>query len=234
MSMRNNKQSTPDQLALELPPAVSFAREDLIEGKANSLAIELIDAWPDWPGRVVILAGPVGCGKSHIGGVWAQMSGAQVMDINALTTLGDDRGNARTLLLENARAGAIDEVALFHVLNSKRAAGGDIMITSRTWPADWGISLADLNSRLRASQLVEIGEPDDDLLRGVLYKLFADRQIPVEPNVIEYLVVRMERSLEAANSIVVRLDGIGLARKRKITRQLAGEILNDMEAKLPG
>jgi len=52
--------------------------------------------------------------------------------------------------------------------------------------------------------------------------------------VIDFLVVRMERSLEAANNIVVRLDDAGLARQRKITRQLANEILSAMEAELPG
>lgn len=228
MSTKDTK-SPSTQLALELPPANSFAREDLVEGTANSLAIEMIDAWPDWPGQVVILAGPVGSGKSHVASVWAQNADAHCVNISQLSHLKKDKNNNRPLLLEDAGAGNIDETELFHVLNTKRSFEADIIITSRTWPADWRIELADLNSRLRAAQLVELGEPDDELLRGVLCKLFADHQLPVESNVVDYLVVRMERSLETASQIVSRLDALSLAKQRKITRQLAGEVLNAMD-----
>ncbi len=227
--MSTKEKSTSFQLPLALPPTRSYAREDLIEGAANALAVDLIDAWPDWPGPVVILAGPVGSGKSHIANVWAQNAGARVQDISQLHLLGEARDNSLPLLLENAERGRIDETALFHILNAKRSSKSAIIITSRTWPADWGIDLADLNSRLRAAQLVELGEPDDDLLRGVLYKLFADHQLPFDANVVDYLVVRMERSLETANHVVKQLDALSLAKRRKITRQLAGEVLLEME-----
>ena len=219
----------PGQLALDLPPTKSVARADLVVGVANSLAIDLIDAWPDWPGNTVVVAGPVGSGKSHIAAVWAQNSGARVVEISQLALLADDRDNDRPLLLENAGKDVIDETALFHILNAKRSQNAGIIITSRFWPSDWGIELADLASRLRAAQLVELGEPDDDLLRGVLCKLFADHQLPIEANVVDFLVVRMERSLESANQIVANLDALGLAKKRKITRRLAGEVLERIE-----
>jgi len=217
------------QLALDLPVDSSVAREDLVKGAANSIAVDLIDAWPNWPGSVVILAGPVGCGKSHIGGVWVNKSRARIIKMNDLGELGDDRENERALLLEDADGAVIEENELFHILNAKRGANASIIITSRTWPSDWNIELADLNSRLRAAQLVEIGEPDDELLRAVLYKLFADRQLQVDTSVVDYLVVRMERSLEASNQIVARIDKAALAQKRNITRKLVGEILADME-----
>ena len=224
-----SKTATGDQFALKLPVENSFAREDLIVGEANSLAVEMIDAWPDWPGLVVILAGPVGSGKSHIGKIWAAKSNARIVSMSKLGTLGNDRENDRPLLLEDVDGRQIDQTELFHILNAKRATGASIVITSRIWPSDWGINLPDLASRLRAAQLVELGEPDEELLRKVLYKLFADRQLPIEANVVDYLVVRMERSLEAANQLVAKLDELGLAKKRKITRQLAGEVLAGLE-----
>ncbi|MCF6320857.1 MAG: DnaA/Hda family protein [Rhizobiaceae bacterium] len=218
------------QLALDLPVEKSFAREDLVRGKANSTAVDLIDAWPNWPGSVVILAGPVGCGKSHIGGVWANKCEARILPMKAIGELSEDRENKRALLLEDADGSDIEENALFHILNAKRSANASIVITSRNWPSDWNIELADLSSRLRAAQLVEIGEPDDELLSAVLYKLFADRQLQVDLNVVEYLVVRMERSLEAANQIVARMDAVALAQKRNITRKLAAKILTEIES----
>jgi chromosomal replication initiation ATPase DnaA len=218
------------QMALELPVANFITRDDIIEGAANSIALEMIDGWPQWPGLVVVLAGPVGSGKTHITKVWANKANARVISMDELSRLGDDRANDRPLLLEDARPNNINETELFHILNAKRAANASIIITSRSWPNEWDIKLADLSSRLRAAQLAEIGEPDDELLRKVLYKLFGDRQLPIEPNVIDYMVVRMERSLEAACQIVARLDTKGLAQKRKITRQLAGEVLSGIES----
>ena len=231
MSGNKNKPSGKNarQLALDLPVSNYLTREDLVEGAANSLAIEMIDRWPKWPGNVVILAGPVGCGKSHLGAVWAKKADARCLAMNLLGELGEDRGNERPLLLEDACAGGIDETKLFHILNAKRSTNSSIIITSRSWPTEWGITLADLDSRLRAAQLIELGEPDDELLAQILYKLFADRQLPVEPKLIDYLVIRMERSLATAHRIVARIDEAALARKQKITRQLAGEILQEME-----
>jgi chromosomal replication initiation ATPase DnaA len=219
------REGLPIQMALELPVENFVTREDIVVGSANSLAVDMVDAWPQWPGFVVILAGPVGSGKSHIANVWAHKAGARSISINDLNKLADDKINDRPLLLEDAGPNLIDETELFHILNTKRALKSSIIITSRSWPGNWNIELADLSSRLRASQLVELGEPDDELLRKVLFKLFSDRQLPVDTGVIDYLVVRMERSLEAAYRIVAQLDARGLAQKRKITRILAGEVL---------
>ncbi len=231
MSDKNYKTSEdrPRQMALELPVVNYGAREDIVEGAANSLALEMIDSWPQWPGLVVVLAGPVGAGKSHIAKVWANKADARIISMKHLSELGEDRANDRPLLLEDAKPKIVHETELFHILNAKRALNTSIIITSRSWPSDWDIKLADLRSRLGAAQLIELGEPDDELLRKVLYKLFADRQLPVENNVIDYLVVRMERSIEAACQIVAQLDARGLAQKRKITRHLAAEILSGIE-----
>ena len=74
-------------------------------------------------------------------------------------------------------------------------------------------------------QLAELAEPDDELLARVLLKLFADRQLAVEPTVADYIVMRLERSLEAANAVVAALDAEALAEGRAVTKRLAGTIL---------
>jgi chromosomal replication initiation ATPase DnaA len=98
-------------------------------------------------------------------------------------------------------------------------------MTSRVWPSALPLTVVDLASRLRAAQPVELAEPDDDLLRRVLTKLFADRQLIVDRAVVEFILTRMERSLEAANLIVERLDADALAEGRAITQRFAAEAL---------
>ena len=217
------------QIPLELPHQAALTRADLIVSAANSTAISAIDAWPDWPGPVFVLAGPVGSGKSHIGKVWCQTSSAISLAANGLASefsnLATHLADGGSILLEDAGKGEFDENVLFHLLNSIREGGGSCLITSRSWPGEWDVQLPDLASRLRAAQLVELEEPDDNLLRQVMVKLFADRQLVVDPKLVDYCVMRMERSLESVGKLVREIDRDALARQSGITRSMAAKAL---------
>ncbi|WP_298982266.1 DnaA/Hda family protein [uncultured Roseibium sp.] len=218
----------PRQLPLDLPHEAALSRDDYLVGGSNRAAFELLERWPDWPSPVVVLAGPVGAGKTHLVNAFRDETGAAV--IQALDLKEDDvewLASAPAAVVEDAHLG-VDNTALFHLLNAARQAENSVLITSRTWPASWKIGLPDLLSRLRAATPVEIQEPDDDLLRRVLVKLFADRQIAVEISVIDYLVVRMERSLEVALRAVEAIDREALAGRVKITKPLAGRVLENV------
>lgn len=218
----------PRQLPLDLPHEAALSRDDYLVGGSNRAAFELLERWPDWPSPVVVLAGPVGAGKTHLVNAFRDETRAAVVQASDLKE--DDvelLASAPAAVVEDAHLG-VDNTALFHLLNSARQAGNSVLITSRTWPASWKIVLPDLLSRLRAATPVEIQEPDDDLLRRVLVKLFADRQIAVEIGVIDYLVVRMERSLEVALRAVEAIDREALAGRVKITKPLAGRVLENV------
>jgi chromosomal replication initiation ATPase DnaA len=136
---------------------------------------------------------------------------------------------APAILLEDADSAKRVENELFHLLNLVREAGTHLAITARQWPDSWGLSTADLLSRLRLAPAVEIGEPDDALVRAVLVKLFVDRQLVVDTSVVEYLAVRIERSLDAARAIVEALDREALAQNRPITRPIAIDVLRRLD-----
>lgn len=129
------------------------------------------------------------------------------------------------MLIEDVDRAAIPDSLLFHLINAVRQHGTFLMMTARMWPSTWNVSLPDLASRLKAATVVEIGEPDDALLAQVIVKLFADRQIAIDEKLVAYLVTRMERSLNAAQQIVQRLDRLALSRGTRITRPLAAEVL---------
>ncbi|MGB7285401.1 MAG: DnaA/Hda family protein [Salaquimonas sp.] len=217
-----------DQIPLVLPVEPSISREDLLESPSNRLAVDLVDRWPDWPSNIVILAGPVGSGKTHLAKVWASFSDATVL---SMADLPGHRNIAATgnIVLEDTQAGHLDEETLFHTINQSRAGNTFIMITSRSFPSSWLVELPDLASRLKLAHIVELQEPDDELLSGLIFKLFADRQLEVAPAVIDYLVNRMERSMEVAGAVVDWLDKEALARHRKINRAMASEALSALD-----
>ncbi len=218
------------QLTLDLPHKPAMGIEDFCLSDCNRQALEFIDRWPDWPAPPAIIAGPTGSGKSHLGAIWKTMSGARrisaidLQPVNVPALLGNG-----ALLIEDAHIPGFDEAAMFHAINWAAERGGNILITTRLWPDEWQISLPDLISRLKAAPVIELYEPDNALLCMVLVKLFSDRQIPVDAPLVEYLVSRMERSLESAARIVAALDKAALSQKRAITRPLAARVLQDMQ-----
>lgn len=218
------------QLAFDLPVRPALGRGDFLVAAPNALALAAIEADGEWPQGKLVLVGPAGAGKTHLAHVWAAAAGARVItgaelaeaDIPALALAG-------RVAVEDADRIAGDreaEAALFHLHNLLLAEGGRLLLTARTAPRRWGLSLPDLASRVEAASVAAIEAPDDALLAAVLVKLFGDRQLAVAPALIPYLVARMERSFDAANRLVAALDAAALAAGRPVTRALAAAVLD--------
>ena len=219
----------PAQLTFDLAPRPALGAADFLVSPANEAALRLIDRWPDWPHHAVVLEGPAQAGKSHLGQVWRLASGAAEVAAPDLTDASVAAlTQAKALLIENLERGIGDERVLFHLLNAAREQKLSLLLTTRTPPAEIEMALPDLSSRLRAAPLVAIAPPDEMLLKAVLIKQFNDRQLEVEPAVIDFLAMRMERSMAMASAIVKALDERALAVKRKVTRPLAAEVLAEL------
>jgi chromosomal replication initiation ATPase DnaA len=218
----------PRQLAFALPHAESLSRDNFLEGPANAEALGLIDCWPDWPYRVMLLVGPEGSGKSHLAAIWAEEAGARstmVHSLTAATVPAELVTNA--LVVEDLNAGAFDERALFHLLNLARQDNAYVLITARVAPAAMEVELRDLRSRLRAIPVVNLLPPDDGLFRALIVKFCADRQLSIDESVVSYVASRIERSFAAARHTVELLDSEALRLGRPVTRALAAELLRD-------
>jgi chromosomal replication initiation ATPase DnaA len=218
----------PRQLPLALGFRERFGREDFLAGPSNATALALIERWPDWPARAVALVGPEGSGKSHLAAIWAKSAGARAISSHAIDAAGLPTALATgALVIEDLQPGACDDAALFHLLNLAREQGDFLLITARTPPSGWTVRLRDLASRLRALPVVTLMPPDDTLLRAVLVKLFADRQLRVDEELIAFLLARIERSFAGARAIVAELDREALRQRREVGRKLAAELLRE-------
>lgn len=217
--------SAPRQLVLALDHAISYAREDFLEGPSNAKALALIERWPDWPSRLIALVGPEGSGKSHLAAIWAATSGARVISAKRLGEIDLPQSLATgALVVEDVDTSELDERALFHLINLAREEGADILFTARVSPPSLPVHIRDLQSRLRMLPVVELEAPDDALLRALLVKLAADRQLAVDTALVNFLANRIERSFAGAHRAVAELDEEALRRQRPVTRALAAEL----------
>lgn len=222
-----------EQLPLGFETRSLQGREDFIVTPVTKAAVSMIDSWPDWPASTNAIFGPPGSGKSHLAAIWQERSAAPGIDFNTLDDVteylqsGSAKHNKNFVLRVPepvATSGAAEE-SFFHLLNAVRAEQGNLLLISRVSPARLPFKLPDLVSRLKSVPAIEIPAPDDDLLRGIVTKLFNDRQLTVSIEVVDYIVPRMERSFEGARCLVNQLDRLALSEKRAITIPLVRRIL---------
>lgn len=224
----------PIQLPLELALEPRFGRAHFLKAPSNADALAMVERWPDWPDRILTLIGPAGSGKSHLLAIFAERSAALVVDparLPLLDELGDVAPGAITL---DDLDRVTDETALFHLLNFAVEHRVFVLMSAHRPPTAASVRLPDLLSRLRRAPVVEIGAPDDELMRAVLEKLFLDRQLVVEAPALAYAALRLERSLDAARGFVAALDRAALAQRRPITRALAAEVIEALEPDASG
>ncbi len=214
------------QLVIDLPHRTAASREDFLVAACNRAAVAWIDRWPDWPQPALGVHGPAGCGKTHLARVWQARAGAVQVDANDVGAAAV--AGARHVLIDfdaDATLPRSAERGLLHLYNRLREERGHLLLCHREAPARWPTELPDLASRLSAMPAAAIADPDDSLLAAVLVKQFADRQVAVAADLIEFLVRHMERSFVAARTLVAALDNAALSRRRPVTIPLAREVL---------
>jgi hypothetical protein len=193
------------QIALPLDWPVADGEEDFLLSEANRAAFEHLKRWSTWPVMATLLTGPRKSGRSLLGRIFARKTGGRLFD----------------------NAEEHDEEALFHAWNFAQAERKPLLLIADAAPPLWAVTLPDLRSRLTATPHVEISEPDDALIAGLVVKLLGDRGIAAPADLAEYLLPRIERSYVAVQQVVDILDRAMLSHHRRITLAMARRALAD-------
>ena len=225
------------QIALPFVYRPRFGRSDFVAAPSNAAARAwVLDAeapyrWPD--GRMA-LWGEGGTGKTHLLSIWAGRYGAPVMagerlnerEVAALF----GQGGFKAVALDNADC-VPSEHDLLHLINLAREHRMFLLMAGRLPPARWPAVLPDLASRLRATSSVPLGQAEEALLRRLLLRLLAEREIVVAPQVTEWLLRRLPRRASAVRDCVGALDQAAMAAGGKVTRVLAAKVLEGLFAR---
>ncbi len=232
--------SRNSQLSLDLFYHPYMGKEDFIVSPCNEAAFSAVCKWPQWPFFALCIYGPANCGKTHLSHIFSDQVSvatrypypiprveASAVDLSMPPLLFEKH---RCLIVENLSS-RINEEAMFHLYNLYANEGGNILFTARTAPARLNIGLPDLRSRLNIVPSVEISEPDDELLSALIIKLFMDRQITVSLDIVNYILINMQRSFAYAEKLVNEIDNISLAYKRAVSVAIVKEAIAELNKK---
>lgn len=194
------------QIALPLDWPAGADERDYIVSEANQALVRHFEHWALWPVMATILTGPRKSGRSLLGRIFAQKSGGELID----------------------DAERVDEEAIFHAWNRAQANRRPLIVIADSPPPTWNVRLPDLRSRLMASPVVRIEEPDEALVAALIEKQCQARGLAAPPELVRYLVPRIERSYLGVTRTIDALDELAFERRQGFTIPLARKALAAM------
>lgn len=204
----------------------------------NEAAVELLRqvATGDSSGWIYLF-GAEGSGRTHLLMATCQAasaagSSAQYLPLSALPAPVEGAirgfGGSDLLVLDDLDAVAGDaaaEHALFDLYNRCRAEGSTLVFVAGAPPAQIGIRLPDLVSRLSSCTQLPLRSLDDQQRREVLRSRAEARGIALDEAVLDFLFNRYARDLGSLGALLDRVDRESLAAKRRVTVPFLRQLL---------
>jgi chromosomal replication initiation ATPase DnaA len=222
----------PDQLVFSFGVTHALGRDDFIVASSNEQALAFIERWPDWPTRSAAIWGPAQAGKTHLASIWCARSDAHLVPASHLSAMEfAELPAGASLALELADMARPDTARDRALLALFERPAGNLLLTARSHPSEWAVTIADLKSRYDSLLAFPLWAPDDALLTGLIRKHFSDRQLEVADAVVARLLTHLERTPEAIAAFVARSDEKALAEKRAVSERLVLELIDAESSK---
>ena len=193
------------QIALPFEWPADPRDDEFLVSDSNACAVHGIEHWGAWPVMAALLTGPRKSGRSLLARIFAGKSGGAILD----------------------DAERQSEAAVFHAWNRAQADRRPLLIVADAAPPEWAITLPDLRSRLAATPVLALGPPDDTLMRALFERQFYKRGLDARPDLIDWLITRVERSHIAVIRAVDVLDQHVLERRKRLSIPLARATLTE-------
>ena len=216
-----------DQLTFKFPFAKKFFEEDFFVSTNNFAAYKLIDSWPSWPGKWVNIFGENGSGKTHLSKILEKkIKKTRIIKAeNISNKLIEELNNLDCLIIDEFKNN-IDEGTFYSILNQSKQLDNYILINTLTSIKVNNFDLKDLRSRINSFIFIGIELPTDNLLRAIITKTLSDKQISINPKLIDYIIKNIERSYENVFKFLKDVDELSLTTGKSININLIKKALN--------
>lgn len=217
-----------DQLPLTLRWPAQQRFETFVAGE-NAATLALLRSAPSDASAWVFLSGPTGSGKTHLLIAACAESGQHQRNAQyvSLAKIPGDRAGAIRALggsdlvaiddVDSIAGDASAEHALFDFYNRNKAEGGGVLFAGKAPPAQLGIGLPDLVSRLASCTQALLKPLSDAERREAVQQRARARGLTLDDAVIEFLFAHSPRDLGSLSALIERIDRESLAAKRRIT-----------------
>jgi len=202
-----------------------FLEDDFCISKSNEEVYHFLNTWPNWNENIVNIYGPEKSGKTFLLSIFAQKNSFIKISKKEISKSNIDYILKQKKIIIEDISNEIDNELLFLIYNHFNSNENFLIFSSLYDTANLNFSLNDLNSRLKSVFNIEIHNPSDNLLYSILLKGISDRQITLEPKIIDYILDKIERTYLAVNTFVKLIDKKNFIDKKKITKKLINSIL---------
>ena len=216
-----------NQLVFKFPFKTKYFEQDFYVSTNNFSAYQLIESWPNWPGKWLNIFGPIGSGKTHLSKILEKkIKRVVIIDETKINDKIIQNLNSFDCLIIDDFSNKIEENLLYSILNQTKQIDSFMVINSKSPLKIFEFKLPDLRSRINSFNFIGIDLPTDDLLKVIISKSFSDKQINLNPKITEYIIKNVERSYEKMFKFLGDLDKMSLSSGKSININLIKKVLN--------
>ena len=214
------------QLIFKFPFKKNYFEEDFYVSTNNFDAYKLIESWPKWPSRYVNIFGPSGCGKTHLANIFKKKINSFFIKASEFNDSSLSLIKSKECLIIDDYKNNIEEKLFYSLLNQSNQSNQYVIVNSLESIKTSSIMLNDLKSRFDTFIDIGIDLPTDDLIRVILTKNFSDKQVKIEPKLLEYILKNIHRSYEDIFDLIDKVDSLSLSTGKSININLIKKVLN--------
>ena len=205
----------------------NFKNTDFILSRSNKHIYDFLDRWPKWEKNFINIIGQKSSGKTHLINIFIEKYKGKRIDAQSLNEADLNKIELYENIIIEDLTSNINENLLYSLLDLIEQNNKYLIITSLNQVVHINFKLPDLRSRLKSFLLLNIEQPDDELIFGIILKNLSDRQISIDKKLIDYIVKRIERSYSKIHNFIYKIDQLSLKKKKSIDFKLIKEVLGE-------
>jgi len=215
------------QLIFKFPFSKKYYEQEFFVSSNNFSAYKLIESWPTWPGKWLNIFGASGSGKTHLAKILEKkISKIKLIEAKDISDeIIQDLNNFDCLIIDSFNNN-IDEKLLYSILNQSKQLENYLLINSIPSIKKMNFKLEDLKSRINSFLYFGIELPTDDLLKVIISKTLSDKQININPKLLDFIINNVERSYEKMFKFLKDVDELSLSTGKSININLIKKVLD--------